>query len=347
MKIGSKTIGDGEPVFVVAELSGNHGGNLERALATIRAAAEAGADAIKFQTYTADTLTIDERSPDFIVPGGAPWGGRSLYDLYSEAFTPWEWHGDLFAEGRRLGLEVFSTPFDETAVDFLEKLDPPAYKIASFELVDDQLLQTVARTRRPVILSRGMASLSELDRAVTVLREGGTNDIALLHCVSSYPAPARSMNLSTIPSLRDVFRVPVGLSDHSLGATAAIAAVSLGASVIEKHFILSRSDGGVDSHFSIEPEEFREMVRAIREATEMVGIPTFGPSRADRNNTRYRRSLYVVTDIRRGEVLSPENVRSIRPGFGLPPAVRTMVLGRKAAVDIARGTPLSWDLIAP
>ena len=347
MRIGSKTVGAGQPVLVVAELSGNHGGSLDRAMATIRAAAAAGADAIKLQTYTADTLTIDVHSDDFVVPGGPPWGGRSLYELYSEAFTPWEWHAALFAEARHLGLEVFSTPFDETAVDFLEKLDPPAYKIASFELVDDQLLRKVAGTGRPVIMSRGMASLGELDRALHILLASGASEVAILHCVSSYPASPPSMNLATIPALSRIFRVPVGLSDHSLGDTAAIVAVAHGASIIEKHFIIDRNDGGVDSHFSIEPAEFARMVGAIREATVMLGSPTFGPSRDDRENTRYRRSLYVVQDVRSGDELTADNVRSIRPGFGLSPSFREMVLGRRAAQDISRGTALSWELIAP
>lgn len=344
-RIGSKEIGPGAPVYIVAELSGNHNGSLERALDTVRAAAGTGVDAIKLQTYTPDTLTIDSRKPDFVVPGSGPWGGRTLYDLYAEAHTPWDWHQPLFDEARRLGLEVFSTPFDDTAVALLESLGAPVYKVASFELVDDGLLRAVAATGKPVILSTGMASMEEIDHAVATLRQAGNRDLLLLRCTSSYPAPDESMRLKGIQALAERWGSLVGLSDHSMGTMAPVVAVSLGACFIEKHFTLRRSDGGVDSHFSLEPEEFRAMVSDVRRAQAMIGSPDFGPGAAESASVVFRRSLYVVADVKAGEAFTAANVRAIRPGFGLAPRHLEEVLGRSATGPIERGTPLRWELV--
>lgn len=342
--IGDRRIGRGS-CYIVAELSGNHKGDLDRALRSIRAADDAGVDAVKLQTYTPDTITIDASDPEFIVPGEGEWGGRTLYDLYDEAHTPWEWHEQLFEEGRQCGLDVFSSPFDPTAVDLLEDLGAPAYKIASFELVDDGLLQRVAHTGKPVILSTGMASLEEIAHAVDCLRTGGCDHIVLLRCTSSYPAPDSEMNLASIPVLKEALNCPVGLSDHSLGWTAPVVAVTLGACMIEKHFTLSRQAGGVDSHFSLEPGELEELVENVRRAEEMMGRAKFGPGKQEMESLRFRRSLYVVQHVDTGEKFTEENVRSIRPGFGLSPRYRDVVLGRRANRSIDRGTPLSWDLV--
>ncbi len=347
IRIAGREVGPGAPVYVVAELSGNHNGDIERAVALIHAAADAGADAVKLQTYTADTLTIKSDRPEFIVPGNGPWGGRTLHDLYQEAHTPWEWHPRLFTEARARGIAMFSTPFDETAVDLLESLDVPAYKVASFELVDDHLLELVAARRKPVILSTGMATQDEIQHAVAVLQCGGADGVILLRCTSSYPAPDAEMHLSTIPELARRTHCPVGLSDHSLGTTAPVLAVGLGACFVEKHMTLKRSDGGVDSHFSLEPAEFTELVRDVRRAEAMLGRPTFGAGVAEEGNTAFRRSLYVVKDVVAGEPLTPANVRSIRPGFGLPPRHRDVVLASRAARAATAGTPITWDLLTP
>ncbi|MFQ5890818.1 MAG: pseudaminic acid synthase [Gemmatimonadota bacterium] len=345
IRVDGRRVGGGAPTLLVAELSGNHNGDLERAVDTIHAAAEAGADAIKLQTYTADTLTIDSDRAEFLVPGRGPWGGRTLHDLYTQAQTPWEWHPRLFGEARRVGIMIFSTPFDETAVELLEELEVPAYKIASFELVDDELLRCVAVRGKPVILSLGMATLAEISHALEVLREGGGDRLVLLQCTSSYPAPDEEMHLSTIPFLAEFTGCPVGLSDHTLGSVAPVVAVALGACLIEKHFTLSRDGGGVDSHFSLEPEEFRRMVTEVRRAEAALGRPTFGPGRAEMESIVFRRSLFVVEDVREGEPLTRENVRSIRPGYGLPPRYLDVVLGARARRGIERGTPLTWDLM--
>ena len=343
ISIGQHTIGPNHPAFIVAELSGNHNGNIERAVAIVHAAADAGADAIKLQTYTADTITIRSDRADFVVPGNGPWAGRTLYDLYDEAHTPWAWHQRLFAEARERGLEVFSTPFDASAVRFLESLGAPAYKIASFELLDDELLREVARTGKPVIMSTGMASLAEISRAVDVVRAAGAKDIVLLRCTSSYPAPDDSMNLASLRSLAEATTCVVGLSDHSLGTVAPVVAVTLGARMIEKHLTLQRSDGGVDSHFSLEPHELRCLVEDVRRAEAMIGTVRYGPGVAEGQSMAFRRSLYVVADVRRGDRFTEDNVRSIRPGFGLAPQFRHVFIGRRAAADIERGTPLSWE----
>ncbi|HEX7117798.1 MAG TPA: pseudaminic acid synthase [Longimicrobiales bacterium] len=345
VRIGARDVGPAHPAFIIAEISANHNGDLDRALDCIHAAAEAGADAVKFQTYTPDTITIDAAGPDFVIPPGGPWGGKTLYQLYGEAHTPWDWHGKLFEAARSRGLVAFSTPFDASAVRLLESLHAPAYKIASFELVDDGLLAAVAETGKPVLLSTGMASLEEIDHAVRTLRGAGAGGIIVLRCTSSYPAPDSSMNLATIPALASVLECPVGLSDHSLGVTAAVVAVTLGACVVEKHLTLSRADGGVDAHFSLEPDEFRQMVAEVRRAEAMRGRVSFGPGVAEKGNKVFRRSLYVVKDVAEGEPFTPDNVRSIRPGFGLAPRFLEVVIGKRATKALPRGTALQWEHI--
>jgi pseudaminic acid synthase len=340
--IAGRSIGVDAPCFIVAELSANHGGNLDRALASVRAAAEAGADAIKLQSYTADTITIRSSRPEFIVPKGTPWAGRTLTDLYEEAHLPWEWHAPIFAEAKRHGLIAFSTPFDHSAVELLESLQCPLYKIASPELVDDDLIRRVASLGKPVVMSTGMANLEEILHAVAVARSAGAEHIVLLRCTSSYPAPDESMQLVTLPALAAATGCLVGLSDHSLGIVAAIVAASLGACVIEKHFTLSRADGGVDSHFSLEPQELKELVDGVRRAERMLGEARFGPGVAEEGSVAFRRSLYVVADVDAGETLTRDNVRSIRPGYGLSPKYLDLVIGRKATRAIERGTPLDW-----
>jgi pseudaminic acid synthase len=345
VEIDGRRIGPGEPVFVVAELSANHGHRLDRALELVEAAAGAGADAVKLQTYTADTITLDDASDTFKIRGSI-WDGRTLHDLYSEAYTPWEWHPVLRDAARDLGLVLFSAPFDETAVDFLASLDLPAYKIASFELVDLPLIQRAARTGKPLIVSTGMASLEEIDDAVGAARAAGAAGVVLLKCTSAYPAQPAEMNLAAIPDLAHRFGVPVGLSDHSLELAVPVTAVSLGACLIEKHLTLSRREGGPDSAFSLEPGEFAAMVDAVRIAEESIGEARYGPDEREAEMRALRPSLFVVEDVRAGEELTERNVRSIRPAAGLPPKHLVDVVGRRAAVDIARGTPLSWELIS-
>lgn len=336
-------VGPGHPVAVVAELSGNHNGDKGRAIALLRAAKEAGADAVKLQTYTADTITMDAPGPWFAIQDG-PWAGRRLHDLYAEASTPWSWHAELFAEAARLGLPCFSTPFDPTAVDFLEALGCPFYKVASFEVVDIPLLQRVAATGKPVVMSTGMASLAEIDLAVRTLRSGGCPGLVLLNCVSAYPAPPEAMHLGDIPRLAAAFACPAGLSDHTLDQTASVAAVALGAVLIEKHLTLARADGGPDAGFSLEPGEFAALVRAVRSTSAAVRPSAgFGPGQADAGNVVFRKSLFAARDIPAGRRLTAEDVRCIRPGHGLPPADLPKVLGRSARIAIARGTPLGWD----
>jgi pseudaminic acid synthase len=346
LTIGGRRIGAGEPVYVIAEMSANHNGSLEEALRLVEAARDAGADAIKLQTYTPDTLTIACDNGHFTVGDGTPWAGRTLHDLYAEAYTPWEWQPRLKAAAEALGLHCFSTPFDGTAVDFLERLGVPAYKIASFELVDLPLVRRVAATGKPLIMSTGMASLAEVDEAVRAAREAGASEIALLKCTSAYPAPASEMNLRTIPHLASAFGVPAGLSDHTLGIAAPVAAVALGASIVEKHFTLSREAPGPDSAFSLEPHEFRAMVDAIRVAEAAAGEVRYGTGEREAGSRVFRRSLFVVADVCAGEPFTPANVRSIRPGAGLPPKHLPEVLGRRAARDVARGTPLAWAHVA-
>ncbi len=343
--IGDRRIGTGERVYIVAEMSANHGGCFERAAEIVRAAARAGAEAVKLQTYTADTMTLDSEDERFRASTGTIWEGRSLHDLYAEAATPWDWLPKLRAIADEVGVDLFSTPFDETAVEFLERAAVPAYKIASFELVDLPLIRRVARTGRPLILSTGMATLEEIDEAVRAAREAGCPGVALLKCTSAYPAPPEEMNLRTIPHLAARFDVPVGLSDHSLGSAAAVAAVALGASIIEKHFTMSRELGGPDSLFSMEPHEFERLVGDIRAAERALGAVRYGPGPREAPSLAFRRSLFVVKDVRAGETLTRESVRAIRPGHGLPPKHLEEVLGRRAARDIPRGTPLAWDLL--
>ncbi|KRC60448.1 pseudaminic acid synthase [Agromyces sp. Root81] len=333
--------------FIVAEISGNHNGSLERALDIVRAVADAGAHAVKIQTYTADTITLDVDSPAFRVSDGhALWGSRTLYDLYQEAHTPWEWHAPIFDLANSLGLVAFSTPFDETSVDFLESLDVPLYKIASLEIVDLPLIEQVARTGKPLVLSVGTASIAEAAAAVEAARRGGATDLTLLACTSSYPAVPDDANLRRIPAMADLFGTKVGLSDHTLGIGVAVAATALGATLIEKHVTLSRADGGVDSAFSLEPAELAQLVRETDAAARALGSSDVWATSAENESLRLRPSLYVTADVRAGDVVSHENVRSVRPGGGLPPADLDRVLGRRFNTDAAMGTPLNWDLFA-
>jgi N-acetylneuraminate synthase len=344
LEIEGRTVGCGLRPYLIAELSGNHNGEIERALALVEAAAAAGADAVKLQTYTADTLTIDHHGPGFIIEGG-PWNGRSLYDLYREAHTPWEWHEALFAKGRNLGVTVFSSPFDETAVDFLESLGTPAYKIASFELGHLPLLRKVASTGKPVIMSTGMADLGEISEAVGVLRAAGCRHLMLLHCISGYPTPSAEANLRTIPHLGQTFGLPVGLSDHTLDNAVAIAAVGVGAAGIEKHFTLRRADGGPDAGFSLEPAEFASLAASVRTAWEALGHVSYVHEPSEQGNVVFRRSIYAVKDIAAGEVITPDNVRIIRPGYGLAPRHFDELIGRCARDPIPRGTAMAWNLV--
>ncbi len=346
IRIAHRLVGPAASPFIIAEMSGNHNGSLDRALDTVEAAAAAGAHALKLQTYTAETMTLDLHDGDFLIEDPSSlWSGKSLYQLYEEASTPWEWHPSIFETCRRLGLICFSTPFDPTAVDFLESLDVPAYKIASFENTDLALIRKVAATGKPIMLSCGMATLAELDETVKTLREAGCTQLVLLKCTSAYPASPETANLRTLPHLRDLFRVPVGLSDHTLGLGAALAAIALGASVIEKHFTLRRADGGVDAAFSLEPEELRALAKESHRAWQALGRIHYGPTDKEQTSLRFRRSLYVVKAMEADETFSVENVRSIRPGYGLAPKYLPMVMGKRAAKAIQRGSPLHWDLI--
>jgi len=344
LSIGGRRIGGDAPPYLIAELSCNHNGSLDRALAIMAAAKDAGADAVKLQTYTADTMTIDCDRPDFRISGGL-WDGRRLYDLYEEAHTPWDWHEALFAKGRALGLDVFSAPFDETAVDFLERLDPPAYKIASFEAVDLALIRKAAATGRPIILSTGIADLDEIAEAVAAARDAGAGGLVLLHCISGYPTPAAEANLRTLPDLARRFGAVGGLSDHTLGTAVATAAVALGAAVIEKHFTLSRADGGLDAAFSLEPEEFARLAADCRTAWNALGEISYTRKPSEAGSAVFRRSLYVVADIPAGAPLTRDNIRAIRPGHGLAPKHLDTVLGRRATRALARGDALAWDMI--
>lgn len=345
LHIQGRPIGPGHPTYIVAELSANHHQDFQKAVELMHAAKAAGADAVKLQTYTADTLTIDCDAPQFRI-SGTLWEGRNLYDLYGEAYTPWEWHPELQQIAHRLGLHCFSTPFDATAVDFCESLGMPAHKIASFESIDLPLLRKVARTGKPIIMSTGMATLAEIDEAVRTLRESGAHEIALLKCTSAYPADPADMNLLTISHLGEAFGVVPGLSDHTLGPAVPVAAVALGACIIEKHFTLSRQVSGPDSAFSLEPAEFKAMVESVRTVEKALGQVHYGVSENEAASRMFRRSLFVVEPMRAGEPFTAKNVRSIRPGHGLHTRHVDEVLGRQAARDIPRGTPLSWDLVA-
>ena len=341
IKIGANS----EP-FIIAEMSGNHNQSIDRALQIVEAAAKTGAHALKLQTYTADTMTIDKKGNEFLISDPKSlWYGKSLYELYQEAHTPWEWHKPIFDRCKELGIICFSTPFDETAVDFLEELNVPCYKIASFENTDTNLLKKVAKTGKPMIISTGMASLSDLELMVKTIREAGCNDFVLLKCTSSYPASPKDSNLLTIPHLREMFNCQVGLSDHTLGIGAAVASVVLGATVIEKHFTLSRADGGVDSAFSLEPAEMKSLVEETKRAWESLGKVNYEAKGDEKKSLVYRRSLYVVKDMKAGDVFTKENLRAIRPGYGLTPRYYDELLGKKAVGDIKRGTPVSWNLV--
>ncbi len=341
-KIRGRAIGPGHPAYIVAELSGNHNQSFALAAKTVEAACRAGVDAIKLQTYTPDTLTIDCANKWFRVGGtNREWRGQTLYELYGKAHTPWEWQPKLQRIAARHGVELFSSAFDESAVDFLETLRVPAYKVASFEIVDLELLRRIGATRKPVILSRGMASLEEIRLAIRTLSSAGARDIAVLHCVSSYPARPEEMNLATIPALRKLLRRVIGLSDHTLGVEVAIAGVAMGASIVEKHVSLSRRAGGVDAAFSLEPAEFAQLVRAVRTAEQAIGTAHFEAGRRESSNRVFRRSVFVVADVAKGEPFTRQNVRVIRPGYGLAPRLLRTVLGRRAARAVKRGTPLA------
>lgn len=345
IEIAGRRIGADHEPFVICELSGNHNGSLDRALSLVDAAADTGCDAIKIQTYTADTITMDVDRPEFLIQGGL-WDGRSLYELYQEAYTPYEWHPALFERARKRGVILFSSPFDETAVDLLAELDAPAFKIASFEAVDLPLIRYAAAKGKPLIVSTGMANLAEIEAARDAALSAGAPGVVLLHCVSSYPAVLEDANVRTVADMAARFDCPVGLSDHTLGTAASVAAVALGASVIEKHFTLARADGGPDAAFSLEPTEFRALVCDCKDAWKALGRAHYDLLGSERANVQFRRSLYVAADVKAGEALTRANVRSIRPGLGLPPAHFEDVLGRRATRDLERGEPLAWDMLA-
>lgn len=345
MKIADFNLSEGNKTFIIAELSANHNGSLKVALDTIRAAKRAGADAIKLQTYTADTITIDSKSEHFLnIHKGTLWEGKTLYELYKDAYTPWEWHKELFETAKDEGLICFSSPFDKTAVDFLEKFNPPAYKIASFEIQDIPLIEYVASKNKPIIISTGIAELTDINLAVKTCREKGNNQIILLKCTSAYPAPLEEANLKTITNLKDTFQVEVGLSDHTLGYLAPIVAITLGAKVIEKHFIIDKSIGGPDSDFSLDEKEFTEMVSYIRQTEKAIGRIDYNLTDKQLNSKKFGRSLFVVEDIRKGEPFTEKNVRSIRPNFGLHPKYYKEVIGLKAKFDIKSGSPLDISM---
>lgn len=344
MKIGDRIIGAGYPAYLIAEMSANHAGNLERAKEIIHAAKEAGADCLKIQTYTPDTLTIDCDNRYFHISDGT-WNGENLYSLYEKAYTPWEWQQELKDEAEKVGLDFFSTPFDNTSVDFLEGIGVGAYKIASFELVDIPLIEYIASMGKPMVMSTGMASLGEIEEAVQAVRRQGNGQIALLRCASAYPAITDDMNLRTMQNMAEVFGVPVGLSDHSMGSIGAVTAVALGASIIEKHFCLDRGIENPDASFSMNPLEFAQMVRDIRQAEKALGHVEYGVTEQEKPNLAFRRSIFCVEDIKKGELLTEKNVRIIRPGYGLKPKYYSEVLGQTALFDIKRGTPLQFGLI--
>lgn len=345
IKIGKKKIDNNSPVFIIAELSGNHNGDFNVAAKSIEAMKKAGADAVKLQTYTADTLTIDSNNKYFKINNGSLWDGKNLYELYKEAYTPWEWQPKLKKIADDLGIILFSTPFDKSAVDFLEKMDVLAYKVASFEANDIPLIEYMAKKGKPMIISTGMSTLTEIQESVQACKNVGNNEVILLKCTSAYPAPFEEVNLRTIPNLAETFNSIVGLSDHTLGHSVPVAAVALGAKVIEKHFILDKSLGGPDSEFSLEPAEFKAMVRSVREIEKALGKVTYDLSEKTLKSRIFQRSLFVVEDVKKGELFTKKNVRSIRPGYGISPKYLPMVLGHKAIKSVKRGTPLTWDII--
>ena len=339
-KINNRIIDHDHPPYIIAELSANHNGSLDRALETINEAKRCGADAIKFQTYTADSMTIDSNLPDFMIKGGL-WDGHKLYDLYKSAQTPYEWHESLFLHAKKIGLTAFSTPFDETAVDLLERLNTPAYKIASFEIVDLPLISYIAKTKKPIIMSTGMASKDEIEEAVQVARDAGCEQLALLHCISCYPTPINNANILQIKNLIKQFNVTVGLSDHTIGTTASIVAVAQGARIIEKHFTLSRKDKGPDSEFSLEPKDFKKLCIETRDAWLSLGKAEKKIQKSEEKNKIFRRSIYFIKDLPKGHVICAKDIRRIRPGLGLAPKYFEMILGKKTAKDVAKGQPVS------
>lgn len=346
IKIGHKEISRNAKPFIIAEMSGNHNQSLERALHLVDLAAEAGVDALKLQTYTPDTITLDVHTGEFYIQDDENlWKGNFLYNLYKEAYTPWEWHDAIFNRAKEHGLLAFSSPFDETAVDFLETLNVPAYKIASFENVDIPLIRKVARTGKPMIISTGMATAGELDEAVRAARNEGNQQIVLLKCTSTYPATPVNSNIATIPHMRELFGTEIGLSDHTMGVGVSVAAVTLGATVIEKHFTTSRADGGVDSAFSMEPHELKMLVKETERAWQSIGQVQYGPTDAEKDSTKFRRSLYIGEDLKAGDRLTNENVRNVRPGLGLPPKYYDLIIGKRIKHDVKKGTPLSWELL--
>lgn len=346
IKFGERKIGINNCPLIIAEMSGNHNQSLERALLIVEAAARAGAHALKIQTYTAETMTIDlDMGEFFIADPGSLWQGTSLYKLYQQAYTPWEWHKPIFDRCRELGMIAFSTPFDESAVDFLETLDVPCYKIASFENTDLPLIRKVAATGKPMIISTGMATLAELDETVRAVRAAGCKDLVLLKCTSTYPATPQNTNISTIPHMRELFQCQTGLSDHTMGIGVSVAAVALGATVIEKHFTLARADGGVDSAFSLEPDELAALVTETERAWQALGRVSYGPTDTEKNSLKFRRSLYVVEDIKKGDLFGPHNLRAIRPGCGLAPKHIEQFMGRHASQNIQRGSALTWEML--
>ncbi|TYQ29201.1 pseudaminic acid synthase [Pseudanabaena sp. UWO311] len=347
INISDKKIGEKQSPFIVAEMSGNHNQSLEKALKIVDAAAEAGVDALKIQTYTADTMTLDISEGEFFISDPQSlWEGNSLYNLYQQAYTPWEWHKPIFDRCKELGIIGFSTPFDDTAVDFLETLDVPCYKIASFENTDIPLIRKVAKTGKPMIISTGMATVAELDETVRTARESGCEELILLKCTSTYPTTPENTNILTIPHLRDLFDAQVGLSDHTMGIGVAVASIALSATVIEKHFTLSRADGGVDSAFSMEPEEMRQLVIETKRAWQALGKISYGVTEAEKKSLMYRRSLYIAQDMKKGDILKPENLRTIRPGLGLAPKYYDVLLGKVVRQDVKKGTPMSWEILA-
>jgi pseudaminic acid synthase len=343
--IAGQRIAVNEPPYVIAEMSANHNGNIETAYKIIETAKQAGADAVKLQTYRPDTITLDCDTEDFRIHGGL-WDGRTLYDLYKEAHMPWEWHAPLFAHARKHGITIFSSPFDKTAVDLLEDLNAPAYKIASFEAVDLPLIKFVASTGKPMIISTGMADAEEIYEAIDAAREGGCKELAVLHCVSGYPAPAADYNLRTIPDMIQRFGLVTGLSDHTLDNTTAISSVAMGASIVEKHFTLDRQGGGPDDSFSLEPAELAALCKDTKTAWAALGSVDYGRKSSEQGNAKFRRSLYFVNDLRAGETITRDSIRSVRPGFGLPPKYFDKVLGRRVSRDVSVGTPLTWDFLA-